>query len=53
MLIMWVIQRHGFRRVLENPPGHARGKLLAALSLVVWAGAVTAGRLMAYVGKVG
>jgi hypothetical protein len=27
------------------------GKLLAAASLVLWAGAITAGRLMAYVGN--
>jgi hypothetical protein len=31
----------------------AGGKLFAVLSLALWAGAVTAGRLMAYVGKIG
>jgi hypothetical protein len=37
---------------LESGPMPARAKLLAAASLLCWLGAVTAGRLMAYVGPV-
>ena len=45
------------RRVLRNPAidsGEvpALGKVLACLSLVLWMGAITAGRLMAYFGPV-
>jgi hypothetical protein len=44
------------RRVFHDPSARElvsvplAGKLLAAASLVLWAGAITAGRLMAYVG---
>ena len=46
------------RRVLNagdagSPDVPIGAKLAAAVSLAVWAGAVTAGRLMAYVGKAG
>jgi hypothetical protein len=49
---IWLLRR----RVFHDPatPGLVSvplaGKLLAAASLVLWAGAITAGRLMAYVG---
>jgi hypothetical protein len=33
---------------LSEPAMMVRGKVLAAWSLVVWAGAITAGRLLAY-----
>ena len=48
MVILLAGQRKAFSR-----PGRASDKALAALSLAVWAGAVTAGRLMAYVEKLG
>jgi hypothetical protein len=37
---------------LDAQPVPASGKLLAAVSIVLWAGAITAGRLMAYFGPV-
>ena len=45
------------RRVFRNPsidrmPTPRYGKVLAGLSLICWIGAVTAGRLMAYLGPV-
>jgi hypothetical protein len=54
MVIMWLVDRQ-----LLTPAGasstlvSARGRIFAAASLLAWAGAVTAGRLMAYVGKGG
>jgi hypothetical protein len=39
--------------LLDKRPVSSTGKLLAYASLVCWAGAVTAGRLMAYLGPVG
>ncbi len=50
----WMIQE----RVLRDPqtdhaPFSRRAKLLAVASLVFWAGAITAGRLLAYVGPIG
>jgi hypothetical protein len=44
-------------RVIRNPevdagPMPPGAKLLAATSLICWLGAITAGRLMAYVGPV-
>lgn len=55
-LAVWVmraLRRHAFSRSsnLLNPSSPVvsrRAKLLAALSLVLWGGAITAGRLMAY-----
>jgi Ca2+/Na+ antiporter len=46
MTILLAGQRRVFRR-----RDRKLDRILAALSLVVWAGAVTAGRFMAYVGK--
>lgn len=48
MLILLTGQRKVFQQ-----PGRPGDRVLAALSLAVWAGAVTAGRLMAYVGQPG
>jgi hypothetical protein len=48
MVILLVGQRGIFQR-----ESRSRDKILAGLSLAVWAGAVTAGRLMAYVQKLG
>jgi hypothetical protein len=53
-----VVARVVERKVLNaadagSPDVRVRARLTAALSLVLWAGAVTAGRLMAYVGKTG
>jgi len=39
--------------LLDKRPVSSTGKFLAYASLVCWAGAVTAGRLMAYLGPVG
>jgi hypothetical protein len=55
-LAVWVmraLRRHAFPRSanLSNPLNQIvsrRAKLLAALSLALWGGAITAGRLMAY-----
>jgi hypothetical protein len=50
---IWLLRRRVFHdpstRGLVSVP--LAGKLLAAASLVLWAGAITAGRLMAYVGN--
>ena len=46
MVILLAGQRKVFRR-----PDRRLDRILAVVSLVVWAGAVTAGRFMAYVGK--
>ena len=43
--------RQGWRAGFLSRPHRPGDKVLAALSLAVWAGAVTAGRLMAYVEK--
>lgn len=47
-----VILLAGQRKVFERS-GRTGDRVLAGLSLAVWAGAVTAGRFMAYVGKQG
>ena len=45
------IRKRVFRDpLLENTPVPMRGKALALASLFLWAGAITAGRLMAYIG---
>jgi hypothetical protein len=49
---MVVIRRVVFRDPRVDQAVPALGKALAALSLVLWFGATTAGRLMAYVGAV-
>ena len=38
---------------LDNAPFSKHAKVLAALSLFFWLGAITAGRLLAYVGPIG
>jgi hypothetical protein len=51
-----IVQRLIEKRVLRDPPVDApltaNARMLAALSLVCWLGAITAGRLLAYVGPV-
>src|SRR5262249_63923 len=52
--MLW-LRRVAFPRSRESSPARASdvpplGKALAIASLVLWAGAITAGRLMAYVG---
>ena len=63
VVIMRALKRHAFEPVnvgtpeplnsgtlelLNVPPVTGRTKMLAVMSLVLWAGAITAGRLMAY-----
>ena len=43
-----LILRATFRRVRESPAISGTTKLLAAVSLVVWAAAIASGRLLAY-----
>jgi hypothetical protein len=38
--------------MLDQKPVSGKGKALAVVSLICWAGAITAGRLMAYIGPV-
>ena len=47
-----MLRRQVFRDAasLEANPVPMRGKILAATSLALWTGAITAGRLMAYIG---
>lgn len=47
-----VILLTGQRKVFERPEGRS-DRVLAVVSLAIWAGAVTAGRFMAYVGQQG
>src|SRR5262249_19682251 len=52
-----VVNTHYLRRLVFRSPSstikvNASAKALAATSLVIWGGAITAGRLMAYVGAV-
>lgn len=49
---MWVVKRVVVRDSADDGRLVIRGKILASTSLVLWAGAITAGRLMAYVGGV-
>jgi hypothetical protein len=44
-----VLRREVFRG--ENIPPTTKAKILAVTSLIFWLGAITAGRLLAYVGK--
>ncbi len=48
---MWAMRRQVFRRSGIAASGSFTGKMLAVTSLVVWAAAITAGRLMAYLGN--
>ena len=48
---MWALRRQVFRRSQIAASGSFTGKMLAVTSLVVWAAAITAGRLMAYLGN--
>ena len=47
------LNKHVFRNpLIDQIPMPTIGKVLAVTSLIFWAGAVTAGRLMAYIGPV-
>ena len=56
VVVMRALKRHAFEPferlwnpgTLERSSGDGRTKMLAVMSLVLWAGAITAGRLMAY-----
>ena len=48
LLLVRAIQRSIFGADLDFLPVPRKGRLLAAASLVCWAGAITAGRLLAY-----
>jgi len=49
-VVLMVLVRRLMRRAEESSPDRARGRWLAAASLVCWAGAIAAGRFMAYRG---
>jgi hypothetical protein len=51
VLNMWALRRQVFRRSGITSSGSFTGRMLAVTSLVVWAAAITAGRLMAYLGN--
>jgi hypothetical protein len=50
VVVMRALKRHAFPIAKNplNPIVSGRTKMLAAMSLLLWAGAITAGRLMAY-----
>jgi hypothetical protein len=46
-----LLKKHVFRDpLIDKAPVSANGKILAVTSLIFWLGAITAGRLLAYVG---
>jgi membrane protein implicated in regulation of membrane protease activity len=47
-VVLMVLVRRLVRRADESSPDWTRGRWLAAASLVCWAGAIAAGRFMAY-----
>ena len=49
---MWLLKRRMLRDTSRIGSGPTGARLLAATSLALWAGAITAGRLIAYVGNV-
>jgi hypothetical protein len=52
-LVLIFLRRRFFSDpMLDQKPVSGRGKFMAAISLICWAGAITAGRLMAYIGPV-
>jgi hypothetical protein len=51
ILTLQMIKTNVFRDpLIDKAPPSARGKMLAVMSLVFWTGAITSGRLLAYVG---
>ena len=57
-VVLGMLAAEAVRREVFRHPGHAetgsvtmKGRLLAGASLALWTGAITAGRLMAYVGS--
>ena len=50
---VFLIRKRVFRDpLIDKRPATVNGKILAAVSLSLWVGAITAGRLMAYLGPV-
>jgi hypothetical protein len=47
-VVLMVLVRRLTMRAEESSPNRARGRWLAAASLICWAGAIAAGRFMAY-----
>jgi hypothetical protein len=53
ILLLIYLRRRFFRDpLLDEKPISGQGKAIAVLSLICWMGAITAGRLMAYLGPV-
>src|SRR5438477_10093265 len=52
VMSMVLIRRRDFGAAADRAAVAAPARALAAMSLVLWAGAITAGRLMAYFGPV-
>lgn len=50
VVTLWWLKRAEFRGGEERSTASTVGKMLAAASVVLWIGAIVAGRLMAYVG---
>ena len=52
VIIFFAIRARVFRDpLLDKRPIQMNGKVLALLSIILWLGAITAGRVMAYVGE--
>ena len=52
-LVLMRLRGHFFNDpMLDQKPVSGQGRAMAAISLLCWAGAITAGRLMAYIGPV-
>ena len=51
VVVMCLINRQVFRNpLLDERPIEMNGKILAFVSMICWMGAITAGRLLAYIG---
>jgi len=51
IVTLQMIKTNVFRDpLIDKVPTSAKGKMLAVMSLIFWAGAITSGRLLAYVG---
>jgi hypothetical protein len=53
VIVLVFLRRRFFNDpMLDRKPVSGKAKAMAAISLICWAGAITAGRLMAYIGPV-
>ena len=52
VVMIYQLRKQVFRTGLDKLAVPTKGKVFAAISLVCWLGAITAGRLMAYIGPV-